>query len=310
MTELDFIIDTGALASPEEVLEEEMDKVSMWVKDKEIFVPSTDITVLKELPPGMYQVDYTNDRGYHCKNIKLETDELYVFTESIAQDLIEEINLFWDKKDIYKQNKLIHKRGILLYGYAGTGKSSYINMISKQLIDKGGIVFKIYGLRNLAHYVDFIKYGFRKIQPATPVITVLEDIDQYQEVELELLDFLDGQFHLNHHVIIATSNNTEDIPDTFLRPSRLDLKLEVPYPSEQTKREYFRFKGVSEEKINELIEAINAEDGECSLADLKELYICVFVLGYDISDALTQVLQPYERRNYLDKKYKKAKIGL
>lgn len=282
------------------------DKVSMWVKDKDYYIPSTDISVTRELPPGIYQVDYSNDRGYFCKPIKIETDELFVFTDSITTNLLEEIENFWNKETLYKEKKLVHKRGILLSGFAGTGKTTMINMLSKELIDRGGVVFKIYGIKNLSYYIDFMKHGFRKIQPKTPIITILEDIDQYQDIESELLDFLDGQYHLNHHLIIATSNNTENIPDTFLRPSRLDLKIEVDYPSEQTRKEFFRNKEVPENDLSELVKATK----ECSLADLKEVYICVYLLDYTVEEALTQVLDPTEKKNYLERKYKKTKIGL
>lgn len=282
------------------------DKVSMWVKDKDYYIPSTDISVTRELPPGIYQVDYSNDRGYFCKPIKIETDELFVFTDSITTNLLEEIENFWNKEALYKEKKLVHKRGILLSGFAGTGKTTMINMLSKELIDRGGVVFKIYGIKNLSYYIDFMKHGFRKIQPKTPIITILEDIDQYQDIESELLDFLDGQYHLNHHLIIATSNNTENIPDTFLRPSRLDLKIEVDYPSEQTRKEFFRNKEVPENDLSELVKATK----ECSLADLKEVYICVYLLDYTVEEALTQVLDPTEKKNYLERKYKKTKIGL
>lgn len=282
------------------------DKVSMWVKDKDYYIPSTDISVTRELPPGIYQVDYSNDRGYFCKPIKIETDELFIFTDSITTNLLEEIENFWNKETLYKEKKLVHKRGILLSGFAGTGKTTMINMLSKELINRGGVVFKIYGIKNLSYYIDFMKHGFRKIQPKTPIITILEDIDQYQDIESELLDFLDGQYHLNHHLIIATSNNTENIPDTFLRPSRLDLKIEVDYPSEQTRKEFFRNKEVPENDLSELVKATK----ECSLADLKEVYICVYLLDYTVEEALTQVLDPTEKKNYLERKYKKTKIGL
>lgn len=289
-----------------EVNEPESDKISLWVKDKDLFIPSADISIIKELPPGMYQVDYSNDRGYYCKEMKLETDELFVFTDSITQDLLKEIELFWNKESLYKDKKLIHKRGILLSGYAGTGKTTLINMVSQELIKRGGVVFKVYGIKNLSNYVDFIKYGFRKIQPSTPIITILEDIDQYQDVEMGLLDFLDGQSHVNHHVIIATSNNTEEIPDTFLRPSRLDLKIEVDYPSETTRREFFKFKNVPEEDLENLVGLTD----DFSLADLKEVYICVYLLDYSIEDAVEQVKNPTVKKNYLDRKYRGTKMGL
>lgn len=300
----DFIETFGFEEVEDNNLEEK--KVSLWVKNKDIYTPSSDIQIMPVLPPGMYTVDYDSNQGHFCKPVNLETDELYVFTESIAQVLLDEISLFWNKKDLYKENNLVHKRGILLYGFPGTGKSSYINMLSEALIKEGGIVFKVSGLRNLFNYVEFLKHGFRKIQKDTNIITILEDIDQYREVELELLDFLDGQSHLNHHVVIATSNDTEDIPDTFLRPSRLDLKIEVPLPTEKTRREYFEHKKVTADILEDLIK----ETEGCSLADLKEVYICVFLLDYEVGRAVDQVLRPHEKKSFLDNHSRKRKIGL
>ena len=281
-------------------------KVSLWIKNKDVYTPSSDVQILPELPPGMYTVDYDNNSGHFCTPINIETDELFVFTESIAQNLLDEISLFWGKKDLYKENNLVHKRGILLYGFPGTGKTSYINMLGKALIDEGGVVFKISGIRNLFDYISFLKVSFRKIQKNTNIITILEDIDQYRDVEIELLDFLDGQSHLNHHVVIATSNNTENLPDTFLRPSRLDLKIEVPMPTEQTRREYFEHKKVPEN----LLDRMTLETEGCSLADLKEVYICVFLLDYTVERAVKQILEPHNKKSYLDNHSRKKKIGL
>lgn len=292
----------------EEVEEDDLKdkKVSLWVKSKDVYTPSSDTQIMPSLPPGMYTVDYDSNAGHFCKPVNLETDELYVFTESIAEVLLNEISLFWDKKELYKENNLVHKRGILLYGFPGTGKSSYINMLSEDLIKDGGVVFKVNGIRNLFNYIEFLKHGFRKIQPHTHVITILEDIDQYKEVEVELLDFLDGQSHINHHVVIATSNNTEHLPDTFLRPSRLDLKIEVPLPTEQTRKEYFINKKIPEDLLDNMVK----ETEGCSLADLKEIYICVFLLDYTVERAVKQILEPHDKKSYLDNHSRKRKIGL
>lgn len=275
---------------------EDSSNVSMWVKDKEHFIPSTDVTIYNKLPPGLYQVNYSNNSGLYCKNLDLKVDELYEFSDSITKSLLSEVSDFWEKSELYKENNLVHKRGILLCGSAGTGKTSYINMLSKELIDRGGIVFKVSSIRGFEYYVEFIKYGFRKIEKSTPIITILEDIDQYMNIETELLDFLDGQFHLDHHVILATSNNTEDLPDTILRPSRLDLLIEVPNPSETTRKEYFEYKKVDPEIIDTLVEKSN----NFSFADLKELYICVFVFGFTIDDAVDRIINKTKiKKNYL-----------
>lgn len=282
------------------------EKISVWVKDKDIIQASTDITLLKKMEPGVYTVEYSRDIGLFCKKINTKSDELFMFSDSITTNLFEEISLFWSKAELYKQNNLIHKRGILLEGFPGTGKSSIISLLSDEIINKGGVVFKVTGFRNLDNYINFMRSNFRKIQPETPVITILEDLDQYEEVEVELLDFLDGKTHLNHHVLIATTNNTEHIPDTFLRPSRIDLKIEVPLPCEQTRKEYFKFKEVPEEDLELLVK----ESKGCSLADLKELYICIYLLDYSIKEAIQKVVSPREKKNYLISPNYQRQLGI
>ena len=286
--------------------ERKEEKISVWLKDKDIIKPSTNISLLQKIEPGIYTVDFSRDHGIYCKKMDIKSDELFVFSDSISEKLLKEINTFWEKSERYKQNNLVHKRGILLEGFPGTGKSSIISILCKEIISKGGVVFKINGIRNLDTYFEFIRYGFREIQPETPVVTILEDLDQYEEIESELLDFLDGKTHLDHHVVIATTNNTELIPDTYLRPSRIDLKIEVPLPSEQTRREYFKFKNTPEDEIENLVK----QSEDFSLADLKELYVCIYLLDYTVEEAVGKITAPKEKKNYLNSSTSGSKLGL
>lgn len=301
-----FIIEKEEDTQTSHIEELEDNNVSHWVKDQDIIRPSSSVSVYTKLESGMYTVDYNRDLGFYCSKMKVNSDELFVFSDSVAPSLLEEIKLFWKKQDLYKENKLIHKRGILVEGYSGTGKSSLVSQISNDLIKQGGIVFKVQNFKNLDDYVSFMRIGFRKIQPTTPIITILEDLEQYREVEASLLDFLDGKTNLNHHIVIATTNNTKEIPDTFLRPSRIDLRIEILMPSDTTRREYFEKKNVPSYQLDILVE----KSKDCSLADLKEIYICVFLLEYSIEEALEKVTKPRNKKNYLTSPNKKQKFGI
>lgn len=292
----------------EDFKEEENDQqpISIWIKEKDIIRPSPNLSILQKLDPGIYTVDVSRELGFFCKKIEPVSDELFVFSDSIIQSLMNEISMFWDKKDIYKKNNLIHKRGILLEGFPGTGKTSIISLLSKEVIDRGGVVFKIDGFRNLDIYIDFLIDGFRKIQPDTPIVTILEDLDGYGDAEEMVLDFLDGKTNINHHIIISTTNNTENIPDTFLRPSRIDLKIEIPFPCEKTREEYFKFKKVPDTDIKQLIEK---SDG-FSLADLKEFYICIYLLDYSVDDAYNKISSPKDKKNYSTSPNRRGSIGI
>lgn len=281
----------------------EVQTSSMWLIDKDVIQPTTSIKITNKLFPGIYLVD--EDRsGIFCKKINVEVDNLYKFSDSLIIKLVNEINNFWDKKDLYNEKNLIHKRGILLEGYPGTGKTSIISLISNEIINKGGVVFKVSSPRNLLIYINFIQNYFRKIESDTPVITIIEDVDKYEDVEAELLDFLDGKSQINHHVVIATSNNTEEVSNTLLRPSRLDLCIEIPLPNKLTREEYFINKNVPNNLVNDLVKVT---DG-MSLADLKEVYICVFLLDYSIEDAINKILSPHSKQNYLNVKTKSISL--
>lgn len=285
--------------------EEKIVKVNTWIRDRDTFRPSVALQIQNKLDPGVYCVEYNRDLGYYSKKITLISDALYVFKDNIIKPLIDEINLFWDKKDLYKDNKLVHKRGILLEGYAGTGKSSIISLLCNEVVLKGGIVFKVMGEDNLNAYITFIRNSFRSIEPETPVITIIEDINTYEQEEM-LLDFLDGKTSINHHVVLATTNDTTNIEDTFLRPSRLDLRIEISLPSEETRLEYFLNKKV--EKT--LAEKLSKQTESFSLADLKEVFITTHFLNYSVEDAINKIKDPKVKKNFLKKKIGNKNLGL
>ena len=279
-----------------EAEEEKECKSVIWIKEDDLFRPSKKVSLYNKLDPGLYTAGFNRDIGYFCKKVDTHSDELINFKESKVTGLLEEIKLFWDKKDIYKENKLMHKRGVLLTGYPGTGKSSIISILIDNIVSIGGVAFMIDGPRNMPDYIDFITHDFRDIQPETPIITIIEDFDKYVngQIESDILDFLDGKMNINHHIVIATSNNTSDIPSSFLRPSRFDLVVEIELPSDEVKREYLENKNISSDKIDEII----LKTPLFSLADLKELYICVFLLGYTVDESVEKIKAAKKKKDY------------
>ncbi len=287
-------------------LDSEESKEFIWIKENDIYRGSVNVSLQKTLDPGIYTVDVSRDYGFFCKKVDIKTDELYMFSDSLSVKILKEINLFWNSYDKFKEKNLVHKRGILLEGPAGTGKSSIVTMLSAQVIQSGGVVFKISDYRNFLNYMGFLHNSFKKIQPTTPIITILEDIDQYDDVMPNILDFLDGKNSVDRHVIIATTNNSEKLEDNLIRPSRLDLVYLIDLPSKDHRREYFKFKKVPDEDLELLIE----ESETCSLADLKEIYICRYLLNYTIVDAIDKVKNPRKKTNYLKRNARKSKLGL
>lgn len=272
------------------------DKISVWVKEGDKIRPNVDIEIINKLKPAIYKTNYSREIGSYCYLADIDMDLLYEFSDSCITEVLEEVNKFWGLKDVYKKNSLIHKRGILLEGSPGCGKSSLAYIIAKEAMNVNGIAFLLDSPQQLPVYVDFIKNIFRIIEPDTPVITIIEDLDYYHdESEVYLTDFLEGSNSINNHLIIATSNNSAGISQKLLRPSRIDIQKVIDVPSESTRKEYFTNKNISEPLLSELVEA--SED--FTLAELKELFICTTIFGYSIEESIDKITSR-EMQDYMN----------
>lgn len=283
------------------------DDYSTWLDYGGDYVPAPNLKSIDKIPSGVYKVIYSRD-DYHVVPIKINTDELYRFSEDFTDTILKETDKFWERASIYKKYNLIHKRGILLAGRAGNGKTSVINLLIKQLIERDGLVFFINSIKEFNLYTDIIKTAIRKIEPNRPIITIIEDVDQIISNmggnDSELLDLLDGKYSINHHLVIFTSNNTTDLSEALLRPSRIDLMYEIPDPNERIRREFFQKKGIPEENLSEYV---NATEG-MSFAEMKEVFTGTIALGKSLNDVIKQIKHPLEAKDYLIKT--KKKIGI
>lgn len=292
-----FIIDDIDEEQYQEQIEKELDEEKStycnWVRNKQVYSPAADVEVVKKVIPGIYKIN--NDMALVKQSIV--SDDLYKLSDFKIDLILEEVDKFWSKVENFKKANLIHKRGILLEGPPGTGKSSLITLIMDDLIKKyNGVVLLINNVNDFTKVYDFLKSTFRRIEPSTFVITIIEDIDKLAETLIlpELLDFLDGKASIEHHLVIATSNNTSEIPDALLRVSRLDRRFYIGYPSKITRKEYFINKGIEEDLLEEYIN----QSEDLTISELKELYIGTYILGNPFNEVIDQILNPCEKKDY------------
>lgn len=267
-----------------------------WLVDGDKFIPIT--RTIPELPAGDYGIKY--DRTYDKYVLVLRqplSEELIHLPMKEFDEVLEDIKTFWVSRDAYDEYGYIYKRGILLFGPPGCGKSSLVMLMNQELINKyGGIVINISTSEDIVMFDDIMK-GVREIEPDRPVITVIEDIDNFvnsergpNELVSKLLNILDGKMQYDNMVIIATTNYPELLEERISnRPTRFDLRREIGAPKMKAREFYLRSKLKPKDiKKIDMEEWLSKTQG-FTIDHLKELVCLVFVHKHPFEKALAEV---------------------
>lgn len=135
---------------------------------------------------------------------------------------------FFDAKEHYDRMGIAWKRGIILVGPPGNGKTLAIRAILNRL-NVPRLFVKTFG--DEASDVEDI---FDKVAELAPCVVVCEDLDNIIKPGLlsAVLNHLDGVQQLSGVLILATTNNPEKLdPAIRNRPSRFDRVIDFSQPS-------------------------------------------------------------------------------
>lgn len=195
--------------------------------------------------------------------------------------LVDTINTFFASKKYYEEHGIAWTLKILLYGGAGTGKSSIVKMITSEWNRR---LYECTGGKNGAFIPEAISDNNRDL--IAPVFSI-SDIDKYPalinepDIKIEdgnakdeqlrqkqvfnnMINALDGISTEGGRIIIMTTNHIEKFSKTFLRPGRVDLCMEIGYLVPETFRKYtYDMYGV------ELPEDIKLKDDKLTISKLQ-----------------------------------------
>lgn len=258
----------------------------------EEFAPAY-ITV-EQVPPGVYEIDYNNSIGSHTlKKQPFKTDELYHLPSPEIMDILKDIENFWTRADVYRKYNFVHKRGILMYGEPGCGKSGIIQILANMLMELNGIVINIKSQNDIDYFIEFIP-TFRKIEPNRPLVVILEDIDSLAGEDRystsQLLNILDGVKQIEGVVYIATTNYPEKLQERVTnRPSRFDRRYKIELPNAEIRRAYITNKlNVDDLAKIDIDEWVKRTEG-MSLSHLKEVVVSVIVMGRTFEETMASL---------------------
>lgn len=281
-------------------------KATQWSSgDGKLFFPTA--TTAKELDPGLYDAGISPQGDIRFMKLDVKDEELISIPDSVVSNVVEEVKNFWGRREIFKKAGLTHKRGIMLYGEQGAGKSCSIRLLLKDVINQGGIGLNFTGPEE---YLACMRV-FRLIQPETPVVVIMEDLDamaQNLQGVSRLLNLLDGVEGIDHVVYLATTNFVERLDKRFInRPSRFDKLYYFGYPSPAARKAYLEHvsKGFEID-----IEKYVADTSKLSFAHLKELFIATAIMDVPYKEALDRIRDMIKLVNTTTEDITKRQTGL
>ena len=241
----------------------------------------------KTVPCNLYEAAYSDNIGFYLKSLVNNMDDIIDLPDSESEKLIQEIQEFTTLKESFLTHGFLYKRGILLWGPPGSGKTVTIQQLVRLFTKTGDGIAVMCSSPSL---LMGVLRDFRKVEPDRQVLVIIEDIDALIEMyrESEFLTMLDGEAQLQNVVYVATTNYPERLDNRFKdRPSRFDTIRKIGMPTDQARRTYLNVKlpNMPEEKLMEYVEG---SDGY-SIAYLRELIVLTQCFNKPLPEALERL---------------------
>jgi len=198
--------------------------------------------------------------------IKKRPLESVVLPNSLRYDIVQDLENFKAKEDWYHSVGVPYRRGYMLYGPPGNGKSSLV----ASLAGKFDACLKVINLSSLDND-SALQYAFNSVKDGDFVL--LEDADcitreGFSNFSLStLLNVIDGVGARDGRILFLTTNKPDQLDEALVRPGRLDRKFHIQNATkEQAYQLYYRFFGKAPDHLT-------IEDFQYSMAELQEKFL-------------------------------------
>lgn len=239
------------------------------------------------IPAGIYTCEHDERRGFHLARMRVDADDLLELPGSHALAILDEVRRFWQLEARFRAHGLIHKRGVLLHGPAGSGKTAVVRQVMDVVTaTHGGVAIYVNHPGMAACSLQTV----RRLEPHRPIAMVMEDLDAllHHHSEAQFLSLLDGETQVANVVFVATTNYPEKLDRRFTdRPSRFDLVVEVSMPPAEVRRAYLSAR-VPDLTPGDLDAWTDASEG-FGFAHLRELVVLCRVYDYRVGDAVRRL---------------------
>lgn len=215
-----------------------------------------------------------------------------VMDPALKTEIFRSIDEFFaGDRQFFQDYGIPYKRGLLLYGRPGNGKTTLVKSIA------GSVQAPVAYWQITEHTSSYsVQQVFSHALALSPMVLVIEDIDSMPEhVRSFFLNTLDGATSKEGIFLIGTTNYPERIdPALMNRAGRFDRAYEIKLPDEAQRLQYLTLKRLGELCGDEALAAAARGAEGFSFAHMNELYVSAalrmrYEQRVDISELVAQM---------------------
>ncbi|KFY24321.1 hypothetical protein V493_05314 [Pseudogymnoascus sp. VKM F-4281 (FW-2241)] len=208
-----------------------------------------------------------------------------ILSPSLKDGIISDITTFFDSEEMYTSLNIPWKRGIILHGTPGNGKTLSIKALINTLQTSERKIPSLYvkSFDNCSHGPKYsIREIFTRARTMAPCLLIFEDLDSLVTAKIRayFLNEVDGLESNDGICMIGSTNhlNTLD-PAIAKRPSRFDRKYHFGLPGPSEREAYCTYWGEKLEgkttvaMTGEMVTVLAGFTEGFSFAYLKELFL-------------------------------------
>ena len=227
-------------------------------------------------------VTYVNDQHGWWSRVRLSplrTNTSLFLKEGLYPDILADSRRFLDNVEWYQERGLPYRRGYLLHGPAGNGKSTVIQVLATEL----KMPIYMLGLTE----PELTDNGLARALGRTPdrCLLVIEDFEKIDLAKTDvtmsgLLNAIDGPLASEGRLLIMTANEPDAISEYFLRPGRVDRRWEIGKPDSPTIERCMARFSINGQSIGPVSGILaRADAGRWSMARVQQELLTVSGMG-------------------------------
>jgi hypothetical protein len=206
--------------------------------------------------------------------------------ENVQAMVRRDFEMFLERREWFRERAVPWRRGYLLHGPPGNGKTSVIRaMVSDARVQAFSL-----NLASPNAYDGQLTEAFERAAAAAPGIILLEDMDRlFSKLEKSdcgvslghLLNCLDGAGNQEGVIVVATANHPEVLDAAVLkRPGRFDRVVHFGLPDEALRKRYVM--KVSRQAFSDADYTVIAAACErFSFAQIREVWLLASMVGFE-----------------------------